>query len=67
VFADVDNNDQLSGGMKDSGSARGTLTLIHADFLGNARFPDYSKFRKVVERTAHDNGTYRYDFVTLEE
>jgi len=43
------------------------LTLIHADFHGNAPFPDYSQFRKVVEKTTHNNGTYQYDFVTLEE
>jgi len=43
------------------------LTLIHAHFVGRARFPDYSGFRTEIERSAHDNGTYRYDFVTLEE
>lgn len=42
------------------------LTLIHADFRGEARFPDYSRFQKVIEKSAHDNGTYQYDFVTLE-
>ena len=42
------------------------LTIIHAHFEGTARFPDYSQFRTVVERSAHDNGTYQYDFVTLE-
>ena len=43
------------------------LTLIHADFQGQARFPDYSRFGKTVERTAEDNGTYRFDYVTLEK
>lgn len=42
------------------------LTLIHAHFGGAARFPDYAEFGRVIERSAHDDGTYKYDFVTLE-
>ncbi|MBZ3910479.1 dihydrofolate reductase [Streptomyces acidiscabies] len=43
------------------------LTLIYADFDGQARFPDYSGFGTEIERSPHDDGTYQYDFVTLEE
>lgn len=43
------------------------LTLIHADFQGQARFPDYARFQKTVEQTAEDNGQYQYDFVMLEQ
>ncbi|KND38999.1 dihydrofolate reductase [Streptomyces acidiscabies] len=43
------------------------LTLINADFDGQARFPDYSGFGTEIERSSHDDGTYQYDFVTLEE
>ena len=42
------------------------LTLIHAHIEGSARFPDYAEFGRVVERSSHDDGTYKYDFVTLE-
>ncbi|MFM9445327.1 dihydrofolate reductase [Streptomyces acidiscabies] len=42
------------------------LTLIHADFEGRARFPDYSGFGTEIERSSHDDGTYQYDFVTLD-
>ena len=43
------------------------LTLIHAHFEGAARFPDYSQFSNVIERSSHGDGTYEYDFVTLEK
>jgi dihydrofolate reductase len=42
------------------------LTIIHARFEGAARFPDYADFSRVLERSAHGDGTYTYDFVTLE-
>ena len=42
------------------------LTIIHARFEGTARFPEYAEFTKVVEQSSHDDGTYKYDFVTLE-
>lgn len=29
------------------------LTVIRADFQAEARFPDYSQFQKVVEKTTH--------------
>lgn len=43
------------------------LTVIRADFQAEARFPDYSQFQNVAGKTTHQNGTYQYDFVTLEE
>jgi len=42
------------------------LTIVHGHFEGTAVFPDYSQFTKVLEQSAHDDGTYKYDFVTLE-
>jgi len=42
------------------------LTLIHARFEGAARFPEYSEFSRVIERSSHSDGTYEFDFVTLE-
>jgi len=42
------------------------LTLVHAHFEGAARFPDYSEFSNVLSRSSHSDGTYEYDFVTLE-
>lgn len=42
------------------------LTIVHAHFEGTARFPDYAEFTKVIERSSHNDGTYKYDFITLE-
>ena len=42
------------------------LTIVHGYFEGPARFPDYSQFTKVLERSAHNEGGYKYDFLTLE-
>jgi dihydrofolate reductase len=42
------------------------LTLVDGHFEGTAKFPHYSQFQELVEKTAHDDGTHRYIFVTLE-
>jgi dihydrofolate reductase len=42
------------------------LTLVHARFEGAARFPEYSEFGRVLGRSSHSDGTYEFEFVTLE-
>nr|AIA12428.1 Dihydrofolate reductase [uncultured bacterium]AIA12966.1 Dihydrofolate reductase [uncultured bacterium] len=43
------------------------LYLTHVDqaFEADTFFPDYSAFTKVVEKDDHEDGGYRYSFVTL--
>lgn len=42
------------------------LTLVKGDFGADTFFPDYSQFTKEIEREDHEDGEYRYSFVTLE-
>jgi dihydrofolate reductase len=43
------------------------LTIIHAHFEGTARFPEYAQFGRVIESSSHNDGTYAFDFLTLEK
>ena len=43
------------------------LTIIHAHFEGTAKFPEYAQFGRVIERSSHNDGTYAFDFLTLEK
>ena len=43
------------------------LTLIHdSDKDADAFFPDYSKFRKIIEKEERDQAGLKYDWITLE-
>ena len=37
------------------------------DFDADTFFPDYSKFGKTVSEEEHDNGEYKFKFLTLEK
>lgn len=41
------------------------LTLVDQAFDADTFFPDYSMFTKVIEKEDHEDGGYRYSFVTL--
>lgn len=43
------------------------LTLIHKEYEGDAFFPDYSKFQKVVKRDDKDIQGIKVSFLILEE
>ena len=42
------------------------LTLVDADAEGDAYFPEYPEFTKVVEHESHPEHTPPFDYVTLE-
>ncbi|MBI2051365.1 dihydrofolate reductase [Candidatus Roizmanbacteria bacterium] len=41
------------------------LTLVEGDYEGDAYFPDYSEFKKVISEERRQAGGYTYAFVTL--
>jgi len=43
------------------------LTIVKGNFEGDAFFPDYSQFTKVIDEEEKDNGEYKYTFLTLEK
>lgn len=43
------------------------LTVIDTEAAGDAYFPDYSEFSKVVFKEEHDSGGLRYTFLDLEK
>ncbi len=43
------------------------LTTVHQTFDADVFFPDYSQFTKVIEKEEHEDGGYRYTFLTLEK
>ncbi|HUD44889.1 MAG TPA: dihydrofolate reductase [Patescibacteria group bacterium] len=42
------------------------LTIVHGQYDGDAFFPDYSEFKKVVSQRESEGNGYKYTFVTLE-
>lgn len=42
------------------------LTIVEGNIEGDAFFPDYSQFKKVVFEKSHDNGQYKYKSLELE-
>lgn len=42
------------------------LTIVHTEIEGDAFFPEYASFRKVVEEREGQSEEYRYTFKTLE-
>lgn len=42
------------------------LTLVHKDYEGDAFFPDYSEFTKVIEKDEKEFEGLKYTYVTLE-
>jgi len=43
------------------------LTLVHKDYDGDAFFPDYSDFKKVIEREDKEYEGLKYSYLTLEK
>jgi dihydrofolate reductase len=43
------------------------LTLVKGDFGADVFFPEYAMFKKSIEREDHEDGEYRYSFITLEK
>ena len=43
------------------------LTIVHTDIEGDAFFPDFSSFTKIVDERKGETDTYRYTFLTLEK
>lgn len=43
------------------------LTIVHIEVEGDAFFPDYSAFTKVLAKEEHQTGEYRYTYLTLEK
>lgn len=41
------------------------LTIVHTSIEGDAFFPDYSRFKKVVKREEQHNEKLRYTFLEL--
>ena len=43
------------------------ITQVHKNYDGDAKFPDYSAFKKVLSREEHEEpGGLKYEFLTLE-
>ncbi len=42
------------------------LTLVHKTVEGDAFFPDYSEFTKVIEKEEHEHEGLKYTYLTLE-
>lgn len=42
------------------------LTIVEGDYNVDTFFPDYSKFTKIILEEDHDNGKYKFKFLTLE-
>lgn len=47
-------------------SQRLYLTVIEGQFAGDAYFPDYSEFSKVIYAQQRESADYKYQFLTLE-
>lgn len=43
------------------------LTIVKGNFEGDAYFPDYSQFKKVVYKKESTDGKYQYTFLELEK
>ena len=43
------------------------LTVIDASAEADTFFPDYSKFSKIISSEKHENGEFRYEYLTLEK
>lgn len=43
------------------------MTLVHQTFDADVFFPEYSHFTKVIEKEDHEDGGYKYTFLTLEK
>lgn len=41
------------------------LTIIHKEFAGDTKFPDYSVFKKIVYKENHEENNLRFTFVDL--
>lgn len=42
------------------------LTIVHGHYEGDVYFPDYSEFKKVIEKEDGEYKEYKYTFLTLE-
>ena len=42
------------------------LTLVKGDFGADVFFPEYNEFTKVIEKEDHEEGGYKFQFLTLE-
>lgn len=42
------------------------LTIVEGKYEGDAFFPDYSQFTKVISEEKKESGKYKFKFVTLE-
>lgn len=42
------------------------LTIVKGNFEGDAYFPDYSQFKKVILKKESSEGNYKYTFLELE-
>jgi dihydrofolate reductase len=42
------------------------LTLVHTTITGDAYFPDYSEFKKVVAKEEHEENGLTFSFLTLD-
>ena len=43
------------------------LTLVHTELEGDAFFPDFSKYTKIIDEREGETDQYRYTFLTLEK
>ena len=43
------------------------LTIVEVEIIGDAFFPDYSDFRKVLRQEFHEENGYRFQFLDLEK
>lgn len=43
------------------------LTIVRGKFQGDAFFPDYSEFKKIIEQKIGKEGRYEYEFIDLEK
>lgn len=43
------------------------LTIVEGEYEADTFFPDYSEFKKVIEKKEEETGVYKYTFLTLEK
>ena len=43
------------------------LTIVEVEITGDAFFPDYSDFRKILRQEFHEENGYRFQFLDLEK
>ena len=43
------------------------LTLVHGSFLGDTKFPDYSKFGKIVSEIEESDDNYKFTFLEIKK